>query len=534
MQTLSPEQQKHLTDELQQFELAERVRLQLPDTAGDSGRAQWRDDNPTRFALAERDSTTILTSGLPDSIIRFVESALAPAGFRLTGMSAPTQRAYDIGKEFGNRGQCNPTYFTVGRLIEYLMELRDGQGLATKEIIRHYLFVTAGGCGPCRMGMYATEYRKALRDAGFEGFRVVLLSRAGGSVSADASGLVLNKKTVFRAFSGFMLGDILSMLALRNRPYEIEEGATDRAVAECRDIIGSALAQRKSLLVACLKCRKVMGALKVDRTDPRPRVLIQGEFWAKTTEGDGNYNLFRFLEKEGAEVVTEPVSDWLLHQIWRAKWNAARRETLAQHDDKGSGHGNRNPTAARWSMAALERVFRLVFATYAHAMGLKGYKLNDHAALAELASPLMDSDLGGGEDHMEIGHHIHTVQHRLANMVLSVKPFTCLSSNGVSDGIQPAVTELHPQSVFVSVETNGDAPANFYSRVQMQLFKAKKAAQRDMAEALEKSGMTLEAVKAFASQHPELNHPLHVHPQHYGCVTANMLMEIANRRAPAT
>ena len=44
--------------------------------------------------------------------------------------------------------------------------------LSEKEIVQKYAYVTAGGCGPCRFGMYITEYKKALRDAGFDGFRI--------------------------------------------------------------------------------------------------------------------------------------------------------------------------------------------------------------------------------------------------------------------------------------------------------------------------------------------------------------------------
>ena len=44
----------------------------------------------------------------------------------------------------------------------------------------NYVFLTAGACGPCRFGMYVTEYRKALRDAGFDGFRVMLFQQTGG------------------------------------------------------------------------------------------------------------------------------------------------------------------------------------------------------------------------------------------------------------------------------------------------------------------------------------------------------------------
>ena len=49
-----------------------------------------------------------------------------------------------------------------------------------KEIVENYVFLTAGACGPCRFGMYVTEYRKALRDAGFDGFRVMLFQQQGG------------------------------------------------------------------------------------------------------------------------------------------------------------------------------------------------------------------------------------------------------------------------------------------------------------------------------------------------------------------
>src|SRR3712207_7985347 len=48
------------------------------------------------------------------------------------------------------------------------------RSLTKQEIIDRYVFFTAGACGPCRFGMYEAEYRLALRNAGFDGFRVLL------------------------------------------------------------------------------------------------------------------------------------------------------------------------------------------------------------------------------------------------------------------------------------------------------------------------------------------------------------------------
>ena len=52
--------------------------------------------------------------------------------------------------------------------------------MPVEDIVENYVFLTAGACGPCRFGTYVTEYRKALRDAGFEGFRVLLFQQQGG------------------------------------------------------------------------------------------------------------------------------------------------------------------------------------------------------------------------------------------------------------------------------------------------------------------------------------------------------------------
>ena len=47
----------------------------------------------------------------------------------------------------------------------------------------------------------------------------------------------------------------------------------------------------------------------------KPIVKITGEFWAQTTEGDGNFNMFRFLQREGAQVLVEPIGTWITYMI---------------------------------------------------------------------------------------------------------------------------------------------------------------------------------------------------------------------------
>ncbi len=258
-----------------------------------------------------------------------------------------------------------------------------------------------------------------------------------------------------------------------------------------------------------------MGAVKVDRTRLKPRVGIIGEFWAMTTEGDGNYGLQRFLEAEGAEADIQLVTAWLLYMLWQARYDTEQRATLRGADATKAEGGSkfslkdvdvRKRNASLWGG---EKVLRGLFQTFAHAIGLYDYHLPDMNEIAEISHAFYDNNLRGGEGHMEVGKLIQNVAYQKVNMTLSVKPFGCMPSSSVSDGIQSFITELYPQGIFLPIETNGDGAVNVYSRVQMQLFKAKQLAQKEVDKALADVGMTIEEVRAYLDKHPSLAHAFH-------------------------
>src|SRR6202007_921602 len=137
------------------------------------------------FTSLQRDHTTILFGGLTWKHERLVHGALESLGYKCESVPVPNVSAFQLGKEYGNNGQCNPTYFTVGNLVQHLQTLEATRGLTKQEIIDNYIFFTAGSCGPCRFGMYEAEYRLALQNAGFDGFRVLLFQQRGGLNQAE-------------------------------------------------------------------------------------------------------------------------------------------------------------------------------------------------------------------------------------------------------------------------------------------------------------------------------------------------------------
>src|SRR5690606_27559167 len=149
---LDPMSLEGIEAQLKQFELEERKRLGLPVEPS----KHWFDEVPRQFTKDQREHTTVLVSGLTMAHDLFIQAALRGIGYKVLAMDVPDNDALQYGREYGNRGQCNPTYFTVGNLVKYLDGLR-ARGMSKEDIVKNHVFVTAGACGPCRFGTYVTE-----------------------------------------------------------------------------------------------------------------------------------------------------------------------------------------------------------------------------------------------------------------------------------------------------------------------------------------------------------------------------------------
>ena len=86
------------------------------------------------FTKDQRAQTTLLFGGLTWKHEKLVHGALEGLGYRAEAVPTPNVKAFQAGKEYGNNGQCNPTYFTVGNLVQYLQTLEE-QGIPKQEII---------------------------------------------------------------------------------------------------------------------------------------------------------------------------------------------------------------------------------------------------------------------------------------------------------------------------------------------------------------------------------------------------------------
>ncbi len=519
------------------------------------------------FTKDQRGHTTLLFGGLTWKHEKLVHGALEGLGYRAEAVPTPNVKAFQTGKEYGNNGQCNPTYFTVGNLVQYLQSLEE-QGLTKQEIIDRYVFFTAGACGPCRFGMYEAEYRLALRNAGFDGFRVLLFQQSGGLSQSDAeAGLEMNLDFFLGILNALNCGDVMNEVAYAIRPFEVHPGETNRVLDESMDYLHEVFRKKQPWKLegnlagflggfrdtaeyigkfvnqikgddytsALRHCRDRFDTIEIDRLRVKPIVKITGEFWAQTTEGDGNFNMFSFLEREGAQVLVEPIGTWIMYMIhqvvqkyrdFKGLEEGAVLPPLWKLGTRAKIELNYRQKVAKLKLA--EAIFKSEYHKIVDALGGIAHHLADQYELQRLGHPFYNSRAGGGEGHLEVAKNIYYSNKDLAHMVLSLKPFGCMPSTQ-SDGAQSAVVSNYKDMIYLPIETSGEGEINAHSRVQMALGEAKNKAKKEFAEALEKNGLTLEQCRAWVEAHPESKRPMYHVPHTKGVVgqAANFVYHIA-------
>ena len=436
---------------------------------------------------------TILFGGLTPLHELLIKGAVEGFGYKAQFLPNLDNESLRVGREYCNRGMCNPTYYTVGNLIKFLKE-KASQGIPVEE---EFLFVTVGACGPCRFGMYETEYLHALKEAGFKNFKVSILNQSELSSEGDFK---LTPSLIWALVKAVWLADIIRDLGYQLRPYEVEKGSVDREIDRVSKEIYEALKGRAGVLelYSLLKgFRRRLEAIPFDYTRVKPVVSVIGEFWAHTTESDGNYHIHRWLEEEGAEVRPEPVAGWIDYQLFIEAEKIKRQMKV-----KGFSFDRLKRLLAVRAMAF---VFRSLYQLFRAPFSFRPKSLPSQKLLSELASPYFDYMVVGGEGHLEVAKHVYSVKYKKAHMVVSVKPFGCMPSTQ-SDGAQVKVLSDYPDSIFISVETSGDGEVNVKSRVQMKLYEAKKAADEEFKSLLKNLKVSYSDFKSLFSL-PEFQKP---------------------------
>ena len=124
----------------------------------------YRAYKPQPFTREERDKVTILFGNLHWRAERVMQGVFSNLGYRTQILPTATRADLLAGREVADIGQCCPTSFTTGNLVNTLRS--EAKRIGAEEVSKNFIYLTAGSCGACRFGQYHQSYELALRNSG--------------------------------------------------------------------------------------------------------------------------------------------------------------------------------------------------------------------------------------------------------------------------------------------------------------------------------------------------------------------------------
>src|SRR5213596_2296397 len=490
----------------------------------------YRAYTPRPFTREERDSVTILFGGLHWRAERVLQAVLEGSGYRARVLPIATKEDLLTGREVADIGQCCPTSFTTGNLVNFLKG--EAGRIGVEELNKKYIYLTAGSCGACRFGQYHQSYELALRNSGLGAFRMFLMAQDQlDQKAAMGDGLDLNLPLTLGLLWAIFVTDLVQDLEYQVRPYEVVPGATEAVVKDSIEYLYGVFRDRPKrspyravlwhlttgyFTRALREVHDKFAAIEVDRLRVKPMVKITGEFYLQTVEGDPNYNIHHWLESEGAEVYPAGVSVWMDYLL---------RLGLQKFEDYASLE-----RSARIKLGAgrvVQKLYRGLVARLRHALGDLPHEMPQQLELRRLAAPYFHSRLDGGEGDMLVGKALWAHLGKKAHMICELSPYSCMP-NTMSIGAMAGVVGKYPDLLYAPLEIKGDAEVHALSRCQMILTEARKRAQREFDETLERTGQTIEAIRQYEAQHPQVRSATYRVP-HLGCAgtAANYVLHLA-------
>lgn len=438
---------------------------------------------------------TLLVGGLGRSRDALLCAALRGAGVAVRQLPAPSDAGLRRARAFGNHGQCSPAHYAVGAVLE----AAEASGLSGDTFARTHRWVTAGSCGPCRLAAFPLEWAKVLGAQGLSGLELELIDQRAFLAAFEARALGRSPGRVVLA--ALVAGDVFSALERALRPWVADEARLEAALDRGLVEVATAL-ERGASVVAPLRTLGVRArAIPGDAARVVPRVLLVGEPWSTLAEGDPCDDVVRRLEAAGAEVEVPRMVEWLQTQAWQRSV-----EPSCEAVERAVCHRAIRGLAALWRLlASAAGVFE---------------PLEAPAALAARATPFYPPSIRGGSAHLEVARALGAMERRAVHLVLSVKPFGCLPSSALSDGVLAPLLRRTPGApAFAVLEANATGQATVDSRLELALERATLAAVEEFEHAFTASGLTLAEARSMLSPWPRGLEG----PRRYACSAAERL-----------
>ena len=417
------------------------------------------------FTKEDKKNHTILMPQMAPIQFEILASVFKSHGYNLELLDDFQDNIINEGLKYVNNDACYPSILVVG---QFIAALKSGK----YDLENTSLIISQTG-GMCRASNYVGFLRKALKESGFSNIPVISVSAQGIETNP---GFKLSYKMIRDLVMSVLMGDLLMRLSLSTRPYEKIKNSTNillnNWIVKLRDEIKDINKKSYEEYIKQIVCDfESLETLDIDK----PKVGIVGEILVKY-HPTANNQLVDVLEKEGVEVVTGDLTDFLLYCLYNSNFK-----------NKHLGKSLTGKLAGDVGIKYIEYFRKPVRDALNNSKKFHApLKIEE---LGKLAEQLISLGNQSGEGWLLTADMIELIEEGAENIVC-VQPFGCLPNHITGKGMIKGIRDIYPRANIVPLDYDpGASMVNQVNRLKLMLSTAEDNLKESLDEKKRKRTM---------------------------------------------
>ena len=405
------------------------------------------DPYPRKFQKEDIEDSVVFVPNTSHAFSRLMAAVFAAQKVHTVPLPIGRERAIELGKRYVHNDICFPAQVVIG---EALQAIEDPKYAGMKKAVMMGKYI---GC--CRLTHYGALLRKALDDAGYTD--VPIITNDDVDYHNLHPGFKLNLQAMIKIAYALPMIDALEDLLRKMRPYETVEGIADQTFEKALDVLMDSIEHGGvgKMKKGFEKAIRLMKKVPYDRSNPRPTVLIVGEYLLNFHPG-ANHDIEAYLEKNGFEIIEAKMADVI-------------QKTYFVRREQAKDYGVKKSIVERGYLDLVEQLFNTAHDFVAsvakqHPLFEPAAKLTD---VAKASDPIIPRAYDSGEGILIPAEIIERAREGCRAFVI-LQPFGCIPNHVVGRGISRRLKEMFPDIQLLPLDYDPDVSfVNVENRLQM-------------------------------------------------------------------
>ena len=401
------------------------------------------------FTKEMKENYKILVPNMLPIHFKILDKILKDYGFDIEFLEDDVSTIIDAGLKYSNNDICYPAMIVIGQFIS---ALKSGK----YDINKTALLMSQTG-GGCRASNYIHLIRKALENSGFEEVPAIGLSLTG---IEKHPGLKLSPSIILKAVYAVLYGDLIMCLYNKVKPYEINDGETDKTLDEMIEYLNKNFSSIKYMSISKISkvIIKAFDDIDINKKE-KIKVGIVGEIYMKYSRM-GNNHLEEFLVKEDAEVVQSGLMDFVNYCILNSiiDYKLYKRGFIK----------------SKFAKVAYKIILRIQRKINSNIEKYSKFEApTDFEEVRKMADGYIGYGVKMGEGCLLVANMIELIKTG-ANNIICAEPFGCLPNHIVGRGAIRKILEKNPNANIVVIDYDpSQSQINQENRIKLMLSNAK-------------------------------------------------------------